>query len=350
MNFYPLFPDEYEKSILEFFNYDPLKLATYSKEVKTLSDIFLNKKIISDYFKSGEFLRAYSFYYFPQNYIKTRYLLSILSPVINKKKKINILDFGAGPGNSTFAARDFAKGKDYKIFYFDKQKEGYDFLKSIDKDENIIKIESDDFKEKQDIIIFSYTLKEIGKNIINIIKKLKKNSKEDTVFIFLDAPDPEVLKLINNIKKEFIKDGFNIIYPCRNRDCPILKLKEEERTCYTQIEWVIPNIVSEINRKLFFRIKYLKFSSLIVSKNISPIDYLFAISPYIGEKGKGKVYFCSGGGRIEAELLKKEITENNKEFLNIKRGTAVDIELPSVKNNKVRLSKETKVSIINRII
>ncbi len=350
MFFNPIFPEQYEKRIIKHFNYDQYKLATYSKEVKTLSDIFLNKKIIPDYFQKEQFLRAYSFYYFPQNYIKTKYLLSIISSIINKKKKINILDFGGGPGNSTLAVRDFVKEKDYKIFYFDKQKEGYDFLKSIDEDKNIIRVDINDLEEKQDIIIFSYTLKETGKNIMNIIKKIKKNIKEETIFIFLDAPDPEVLKLINNIKKEFIREGFNIIYPCRSGNCPILKLKEEERTCYTQIEWVIPNIISEINRKLFFRIKYLKFSSLIVSKEIYPINYLFAISPYIGEKGKGKIFFCSERGRIEFELLKKEITENNREFLNIKRGMAVDIELPLIKGNKFRLSKKSKVKIIDRIV
>ncbi len=351
MSFYPEFPELYENKIKDFFNYDFRLIGTYAKEVKSLSDSFLKKKIKPVYFGYYENLRAYSFFYFPQNYIKTRYIISLVKELFFEQREINILDFGGGPGNSTLALRDEFKDKKYKIYYFDKQQEGYKFLKSIDNDNNIIKKDINLITDKIDIFFFSYTIKEIGLGLIDVLNKLSAIEKPNSLYVFLDAPDTEVLSKINKIKKKFLDGGYNTIFPCRAKECPVIKLKkDEERTCYTQIDWVIPKIVSDINRKLLFRIKYLKFSSLIVSKRKSDEDYLFSISPYIGEKGKGRVYFCFPEGRIKIELLKKDISENNEKFLKIKRGDAVKINESTVEGKDIRLSPKDTVKILDKII
>ncbi len=343
----------YEGRIREIFDFNLNLLGTYVKDVKELSDIFLRKKISPEYFYTKEYLRAYSFFYFHQNYYKTVYLLSLLKEDLENRKRIVAVDFGGGPGNSTLAMRDFFENLniDYKIYYIDRQNVSYELLKKIDNDSKIVKTDSLDIGESADLFLFSYTLKEVGGNIRRILSKFLNSASENSFFVFVDAPDPLVLKSIEDIRKQMKKSEFLSIFPCPPlSSCPVLKLKKDkERTCFSQLSWEIPDIVSEINSKLFFRIKYLKFSSLILSNKYGKEDYLFSISPYIKEKGKGRVYFCSEKGRVEAVLMKKFENENNRLFRNILRGKTVKIEGAAFEKGILKLKNNSKVSFVEKI-
>ena len=353
MDFFIKRAEIYEKRIKEIFNFDIKLLGTYVNEVKELSDIFLRKKISPEYFYTKEYLRAYSFFYFHQNYFKTVYLLSLLEEDIADRKKVIAVDFGGGPGNSTLAMRDFFENLniEYRIYYIDKQNVSYDLLRKIDTDSKIVKTDSLDIEESIDLFLFSYTLKEIGGNVRRILSKFLNFVSENSFFVFLDAPDPLVLKSIEDIRKQMKKSGFLSIFPCPPlSSCPVLKLKKDkERTCFSQLSWEIPDIVSEINSKLFFRIKYLKFSSLILSNKYKKEDYLFSISPYIKEKGKGRVYFCSENGRVEAVLMKKFENENNKLFHDILRGDVIRIEGAEFEKGILKLTENSKVRSVEKI-
>ncbi len=340
---------EYEGKIKAVFDFNENFLGTFVKDVKELSDNFLRKKVEPVYFYDEKFLRAYTFFYFSQNYFKTVYLLSLLKPAFEERKKVVALDFGGGPGNSTLAIRDFLfnLGIDYKIYYIDKQSSVSDFFESIKDDEKIIIKDNFEIEEKIDIFLFSYTLKEIGRGYRRIISKIIPRASDDSFIIFLDAPDPEVLSFIDGIRKLSYKNGFFSIFPCPIKgSCPVVKLKKDkEKTCFTQLEWEPTDLVSTINSKLFFRIKYLKFSSIILSNRWERENYVFSISPYLKEKGKGRVYFCTDGGRVEAVLMKKNLSESNELFREILRGSMVRIEGEFEKSNKIlKLGKETKIS------
>ncbi len=355
MDFFIKRAEIYEKRIKEIFNFDIKLLGTYVNEVKELSDIFLRKKISPEYFYTKEYLRAYSFFYFHQNYFKTVYLLSLLEEDIANRKKVIAVDFGGGPGNSTLAMRDFFENLniEYRIYYIDKQNVSYDLLRKIDTDSKIVKTDSLDIEESIDLFLFSYTLKEIGGNVRRILSKFLNFVSENSFFVFLDAPDPLVLKSIEDIRKQMKKSGFLSIFPCPPlSSCPVLKLKKDkERTCFSQLSWEIPDIVSEINSKLFFRIKYLKFSSLILSNKYKKEDYLFSISPYIKEKGKGRVYFCSEKGRVEAVLMKKEKSKSNEIFIDIKRGMLIKVKNFEVNKKAVlKINKNTDIIFLKKIL
>ncbi len=341
--------DEYEEKIKAVFNFDEKFLGTYVKNVKKLSDSFLRKKVEPVYFYDEKFLRAYSFFYFSQNYFKTIYLLSLLKPAFEGRKKVVALDFGGGPGNSTLAIRDFLLklGIDYKVYYLDKQSSVSNFFENIKKDEKIIIKDNFDMDEEIDIFLFSYTLKEIGRGYRRIISKIISRVSDDSFIIFLDAPDPELLSFIEEIRKLSYKNGFFSLFPCPKKgSCPVLKLKKDkEKTCFTQLEWEPTDLVKTINSKLFFRIKYLKFSSIILSNSWERDNYIFSVSPYLKEKGKGRVYFCTDEGRVEAILMKKNVSESNEIFKEILRGSMIKIGGEFEKSNKIlKFGKETKVS------
>ncbi len=221
----------YEGRIREIFDFNLNLLGTYVKDVKELSDIFLRKKISPEYFYTKEYLRAYSFFYFHQNYYKTVYLLSLLKEDLENRKRIVAVDFGGGPGNSTLAMRDFFENLniDYKIYYIDRQNVSYELLKKIDNDSKIVKTDSLDIGESADLFLFSYTLKEVGGNIRRILSKFLNSASENSFFVFVDAPDPLVLKSIEDIRKQMKKSEFLSIFPCPPlSSCPVLKLKKDK--------------------------------------------------------------------------------------------------------------------------
>ncbi len=343
---------KYEEKIKKIFSFDFNLLGTYVKEVKELSDIFLKRKISPQYFSEQKFLRAYSFFYFHQNYYKIIYLLSLLKKAFEKREKIVALDFGGGPGNSTLALRDFFEFIDtnYKIFYFDKQSPSYEFFRELDSDNRIERVENYDFREKIDLFLFSYTLKEIGGAYKSIISKIMNIASKNSFIIFADAPDPQVLRSLESIRKIGLKENFKSVFPCpASGNCPVLKLKKDkEKSCFSQINWNPPELVQIINSKLFFRIKYLKFSSLILSNYYEREDYFFSISPYLKEKGRGRVYFCTSDGRIEVVLMKKSESEKNRVFKEMLRGDMVKISSYKLsKENLIKLEKDTEVCFLS---
>ncbi len=341
------FPEILEENIVNTTNFSDLKLASFVKQVKNLSDYFLSKKVKPEYFSSKEFLSAYLLFYFPQNFCKLIKLYGLIEKLISFEEKINLLDFGAGPGSSTLASSYYFKERLKSITYYEIQKKAYSLFLERFKPllfNNNVKLNLNSSNNKINLFTFSYVLNEVSYGIFKIFKKFERHEDLNPTYIFIEPPFKETLSIYEKIKKHFIKRGFNVIYPCNNIKCPVLKLsKEKESTCFSQFYWKQPEIVKKINSKLHFNLKYLKFSSLILSKKKLKSNFFFPISPSIKKKGKTTVYFCTTDGRLQLELLKRDETENNKLFKNIVRGIPVLIE----NLNGKRLSKDSKVSFID---
>ncbi len=289
---------------------------------------------------------SYLLFYFPQNYCKVNKLFSLVDSLMGLKKGgLSILDFGAGPGNSILGAYDYLKSRVKRIHYNEIQKSAINIFKSLFKDylaDVDVKI-NDEPEDKIDIFIFSYVIPELEGKILNILGGFQKYESENATYIFLSPPTKLTLRLYSKIREKFEKRGFNTIYPCRAKKCPVLKLtKEKEALCFSQFYWKIPWVVDKINSKLYFRIKYLKSSILVLSKNSLKKEYIFPISPSIVRKGKTEVYFCTQNGREVFELLRRDESDKNHLFKEIVRGIPVVIKpMPSK-----RLSKDSVVEIL----
>ncbi len=339
------FPSEIEKRIIEVTNFNEMELGTYINNVKKLSNYFIKGKFEKNYFSDKNYLNAYLLFYFPQNYCKIYKLLSILDNIMGFDDNITIFDFGGGPGNSLLGAIKYFNKRVNNVYYNEIQREVINIFEknflifSKIKDVKINK-EPDNCV---DIYIFSYVLTELGTKIFNILNKLKKYESKNATYVFLSPPTKTTLKLHTKIREKFDKRGFNTIYPCRAKKCPVLNLtREKESLCFSQFYWEIPEIVKKINSKLYFKIKYLKSSILVLSKKSLNKDYIFPLSPSIIRKGKTEAYFCTPNGRKLFELLKRDESEKNKPFKSIIRGIPVKIEpLPSK-----RLNKDTFVEIL----
>ncbi len=340
------FPNDLEKIILEFTDFDEMKLATYINHVKKLSDYFITGRFEKDYFSNRDNLDSYLLFYFPQNYCKVNKLFSLVDRLMGfKSDSISILDFGAGPGNSIIGAYDYLRSRIRSIYYYEVQKSAINIFKSLFRDYLAgvdVRI-NDEPEEKIDIFIFSYVIPELEGKIFNILGRVQKYESEDATYIFLSPPTKLTLRLYSKIREKFEKRGFNTIYPCRAKRCPVLRLtKEKEALCFSQFYWKIPWIVDKINSKLYFRIKYLKSSVLVLSKNSLKEEYIFPISPSIVRKGKTEVYFCTQNGREVFELLRRDESDKNYLFKEIVRGVPVVIKpIPSG-----RLSKNSVVEIL----
>ncbi|HNX41746.1 MAG TPA: hypothetical protein PKK98_05170 [Candidatus Aminicenantes bacterium] len=335
------FPLRYDEAFRRVWSYDPSRLGTYVNEVKELSDLFLRKRVDPVYFSRSEILRAYSFFFFPQNYLKASAILSLFPDLWEGKRDLRVLDFGGGPGNSTLALRDSLQERVNEIVYVDKQREGWELLRSIDGDPKIKAHSLSSLAGPIDIYLFSYTLKEVGEGIFGILRELKRHESSQAVYIFLDAPDRDVLVLIDRMRRQFAREGYGTLFPCRSGGpCPLLELtRDVESVCFSQLPWTPPPLVEEINSRLRFYIKFLKFASLVVMKGAEGEEFLFSVSPYIGEKGKGRAFFCAPEGRLEVERLEKERSEANASLDELHRGSLVEWSRGEELSGRVRIDR-----------
>ena len=68
-------------------------------------------------------------------------------------------------------------------------------------------------------------------------------------------------------------------------------------------------------------------------------EFLFSVSPYIGEKGKGRAFFCAPEGRLEVERLEKERSEANASLDELHRGSLVEWSRGEELSGRVRIDR-----------
>ncbi|OGF63727.1 MAG: hypothetical protein A2Y62_03380 [Candidatus Fischerbacteria bacterium RBG_13_37_8] len=377
---------------------NPVASPHLHKWIWELSEALRNENLYKQgmYYQQRELTAAYLAFLFPQSFMKINAILNELYSLNNtaffEHDQYHIADIGCGIGASTFGTIEFFKAmkKDIVLHFdaIDYNKEPFELMREMSKDSNYFRntnfafIHNDIEKiasrsgRKCDIIILSLVLGEIESkiSIIALIRKLMKHLTETGMLIIIEPALQESSKNLILLRNKLISYNVSILSPCLNEQpCPLTY--SAQHWCYREIAWTPPASMEYLNRKLFREINTLKFSYLVIANNTrkgcrggpmrppNKIDansdipfqaekeldlknlYAFrAISFPKKQKGEYIIKACDSSCTIRViELLHKDITDANKQFLELSRGDLFFLLDTALSEATIRLSSGTGI-------
>lgn len=324
------FPSFYQSkidNILKSIGYNLTQPESLAREIKKLSDHFIQENQKVTPWQNTWAQAAYISYFFPLNYLRMLKVIKMgsVKNIINNED--TVIDFGSGCGTASLALAD-------SQIYFKKiiQVETsniainfYDLLISNTNNKVIQKnhLESD-FNFKDCTLLLSYSLNEINsfsekwleaKNIIIVEPSTKYQSK----------------KLIE-LRSYLIENGFYALAPCTHQDkCPLTDSKHD--WCHDRAHIEIPEWLKKIEKYLPIRNETLTFSYLIMTKTVvnKNQNSFRLVGDELTEKGKTRWLACHNKDRLFVSWLNK--WKNTPQW---KRGDLVEIENFEIKGNEIR--------------
>jgi len=352
---------------------NPFYSPILQKWVYNLTEIFKDQNYYKEgtYFKQKEYIAAYLSFIFPQSLFKTYLILnelvSFFPSIFSNKSKLDIADLGAGMGASSFGIYEFFS-TNYKtlMLHYDvieKNELPLSIFKKMIDDNQYFKNANFSIKKTdintfinsrdnlKDIIVLSLVLSELSSyDSISLIKKILRHLKKDGIFIIIEPALRKCSLNLISIRNKIIKQNINVLLPCLfENECQLEK--QSKYWCYKELKWNAPEHIQIINRKLYRDIHNLKFSFLILSpkkieRNSLKNIYRSITSPSL-EKGKTTLKACNSNAEIiNIELLKRDLSGDNKQFLELQIGTCFTIDDFEDKAGSIRIKKTTKIKSI----
>lgn len=366
-------PEELELKILSELHMDGLynTPARYEKEIKKLKTEMINLsfKFTLRQLTAPEYSDAYFCYNFPQNFMKSMTVAKKLFKFykIEIPNKLSILDIGCGEGAGMFGLYKFLSiykpeckfsliGVDSNNSLLKRCRKIADWFKGINSGVEIEIIKEDALKfvrsniEHFDFIILSNSLVEISRSRsipLHFVHSLLKHLRNSGFIIIIEPALKNLARRLMELHDFIIKNKVcSILLPCiHNNKCPALIKKRE--WCHQSIKWEPPEYMKIINRYLYRKIEYLKFSYLVLSNhNYEPSfsNAFLVISRMFKEKGRNRCLICTQNGIIELIRLDREKSSINQEFDRVSIGDVLEIS-GAVKINPglIKINKETGV-------
>jgi ribosomal protein RSM22 (predicted rRNA methylase) len=349
------YPELFEKWWTERAEKKGLVLSELRRRIQFIRDIFTfeRRRNFYNYSKSEEHWLAYGFYWFPQNFVKTKIVLSeaLNKGAFNKKSEIRFLDLGSGSGAGLFSAVSFfaERGNKISAVAVEKSKTAIKILKemyselksSLKFDLNVIEgdMRNTEFLKKViskdmtwDLVLIDYSLGEAfygveEEEFIEWFFKVAELLRVGGTLIIIEPALKETSERLERVRDIIAKrDGFYIVAPCPHRyPCPLLK--EARFWCHEVRTWVLPNSLRQIDRRFSYTLNDLRFSFLVLMKGEEKQHSVHPrlISPVAKLKGKFIFRLCGTDGKIHTvEVLKRNADERVKDILStLKRGDEV---------------------------
>ncbi len=309
---------------------------------------------------------AYTVYNFPMNLMKTIFLIKRLTkfyPESLPADTIRVIDIGCGEGAGMFGVY---LGIGHKKFYLkgidassDALKQSHRFARALQKKDPNLHISYTrrrlgskllkEQKNRYDFVLFINALAEIipaDKIGLDFIKSAFRLLSKNGFIIIIEPALKKHSRRLMQLRELIIKhNSGNIILPCLHQNtCPLLKIKRE--WCHFVIPWEPPDFMQLLNKGLNREIDRLKFSYLIISRSGQKISGYTVISRLLTEKGKKKVFICTGQDRIELMRLNRDRSQKNSRFDAVKSGDFIEIKNFIQKGSLWQIKKDTEVKII----
>lgn len=348
-------PEEIEKKILSDLNLPDLynDPGIYQNELDILRKqmVKMSEEFALCLPAESKYTNAYFCFNFPQNFMKSIWIARRLYnlykiPILNKEFKI--LDIGCGEGAGMFglyyylyrinAEHKFSLlGVDIDEILLKRCKSISDWFKELNHHINVelIKETALQFVKKEkdnyDVIILANSLIEIfpsGEIPIYFIQYLMKLLKKDGIIIIIEPALKNLTRRLMVLRERLIKDGIaTVLLPClHSKSCSALLKKEE--WCHQSIRWTPPDYLKILNKKLYRKIEYLKFSYLILRRDGYESTYgnrYPVISRLFNEKGRRRVLVCTENGIVELMRLNKDCSDKNQDFKMVNMGDIIEI-------------------------
>lgn len=333
----------------DFYKINPIPLKKLSKKVLELSNYF--NSIKKDNFLYGDdedYSLAYLYYFYPLNVCK---YLTLLSYFKNEMGDCRVfLDVGSGP-LTFYTALSLVNYPMDRLFAIDKSKKFMELGKKVlEKIDNSIsqKIVYGLPDKNVDLINFGNVFAEIDdeKTTQFLDSYIKYLSEKNAYIMIVEPGTKRSFKNLLHIKDYLLEQGF-----CLINDCPTQNCWRRDDWCHENIFFPRSELIVNIENQNKLNNKFVNFTYLIMKKGeklIKSQDFTRVISNLIEHKGLYQIDVCTKDGILKYELLKRDISNNNSDFLKIRRGDIIKIEGESVKTGYRRINKESRVEIIKK--
>lgn len=335
-----------------------------------------------DYPKTPENVLSYLFYFFPKTFTANYFVINQIRNLIKSKisSEFTLYDISAGTGSATVAflyilreiskdarikkKKSESKSPQINLYLQDISPTFLEIAKAFSEEiskklpykVNISTDVSDSariqFEQRPDIAISSFSIYEVfgdSKDEITVwCHRVLKSLKDEGIFILIEpASKLRNSKIIMEIRNEF-KD--HIISPCtHNKKCPLL---DKDDWCHFGVRWNPPLYLTRAMNMIGLRVPDINFSYIILSKSKVEKDERLArvVSHRLEEKGKISFWTCEKGEKLKYYILKKNISEKNKDVERIQMGDMVLIQDSTEKNkNEYELGSDSVVEVRGKL-
>lgn len=338
----------------------PYELREVTAAVKTLSAGLTGKRQLvgKGYMDDPALLGAYLLFYWPVSYAQARFALGHLP-----SRPRSVLDLGSGPAPMSFAALDHGAGE---VIAADRSEQALRLAAELagEAGEPLALRKWDPLKGGNipegsfDLVMMGHLLNELwvgdvdeaGK-VTGLIEKVSGSLRKGGTLIVIEPALLLTSRRLLKIRDLLVSKGFPIVAPCLFKaECPALK--KEGNTCHTDRSWEPPKMVKEIARGAGLHKDALKMSFLILSPKGAkwpelPEGRIFRIVSEILESNKRlRLVGCGPEGRIGLSIMEKDLTEDNKLFLRLKRGDVVSITGAEDRESGVALTANSRLTVL----
>lgn len=341
-----------------------------------LSDAFTIERQprFQDYSVSRDHWFAYGTYFFPQTFIRMRYVLEEClagkgwrppSP----SGPIRILDLGAGTGAATAATAITLASRfpdrPLQVRAVDASDTALDLLRALHAGRgagiprarletrvgSLADLASAAGTAAWDIITVSFALNEVLDTAASdAAERLTRDAlarlSPGGLLVMLEPALHTACERMQRLRDTVASRHLaRIVAPCPHHlPCPMLAMPET--WCHDVRRWRVPESVEYINRKLHRSVQFLKFCFLALAAEPAPapdsrgIAYCRVVAPMTDPRGRICTYGCGADGLIHPyEVQTRDLdSEEKRAFLALDRGECVEWQAPRLlgDNNTVR--------------
>ncbi len=295
---------------------------------------------------------AYCLYYLPINAFK---ILTILGKVCHvfaeRAAPLHVLDFGCGPGTASLALSEIYHDA-MRIDAVDQSNAMLSIAKSIMAEhqrqrsnitfncsKRIPRLESPNY----DLILAGNVICEMDSDLATMtIDSLYNRLKAGGLLVIVEPALQEPTRLLMRLRDTFLKrhPEAAVIFPCTHCDsCPMLANSDHD-WCHGTLSWEKPRLVRHIDRLTGFNKHRLKYSALILGKELNTPSGYRVIQPASKTKLGKEAILCGRDFYGKAQLPKKVRHERNYPF---ERAKSFDLLEISNWNKKGSIDTKTEV-------
>lgn len=328
------------------------------------------------YLKDPGLRKAYLEYFLPVNEEKIHVPLAELfrhPDVLAGKSALRVLDAGTGPGTSMLGLLGFYARRDRRphiaFTAVDRVQENLAEAERLVRErsaevslrtlrasvEELPRILNDAY----DLIIFSNVLNElfigeesrVSRRITAVGNILRTLLADDGSCIIIEPALRETSRDLLLLRDGLLREGLHVFSPCLIGDrCPALANRKD--WCHEDLLWEPPERIREIDRRIGLRKDSLKFSYLVLRKDtlslasVLPDRSCRVVSEPLVSRGKTELFLCGPGGRRLVTRLDKDSAAENEVFSSLRRGMIVSFRGLLDEGKRLRVAKETSVSVV----
>ncbi len=319
------------------------------------------------YFDDPSVLEAYLLYYTATNLPKVFYPLNEISAgdFFRERTELSVLDLGAGTGAMTLGTACWMNeawpGHIVSFHAVDRSGPALAELRRM----------FDDFRfphrlstacaaleepllslARYDLIVAGNVLNELAEEGERSLARLFDEGLAVDGFVILIEPAlRDTSRRLLQFRDRLLDEGWYVFSPCCTaRSCPALF--DADGWCHHDLEWERPKFIEAVDEEIGLIKKSLKFSYLVLSRtDVHLMDALGrdftrqfrAVSELFREKGRTRMFLCNDLGRRLFVKNRRDTTDANRAFDELERYDAVEIRNYEVRENDVKIVRESKV-------